>query len=989
MKVDVIQHSFASGEIGPPVLGRSDITQYATACELVRNMIPRSYGSVISAPGSRYIATVSDSTLRARLISFVFNQADAYIIEMGDLYMRFFTDRGAVQIATATEDFSGLAANLVAQWKFNDNTNSTVVLDTGATYNGTSSTNTNNLTATGKASLAFDFDGQYAVSIADNAAFTFIETAKFSVCAWVYYESTGSNQTIISKWASSNHEWRLYTNASGHLVFELEDQSANKNAYIEADTALTTGWHFVVGTYDGRGGSSAANGLDISVDNVTLTDVSRTTESGYVAMENLTASVTIGRRTGTPADFWQNKIDTPAVFNTNLSSAQISSIYSSSLSTFQLTTPFAEDEIEAVQYAQLNDIIWLTHPNHPPQQLVRTSATEWTIGDFAFIGGPFLDANETTTKLKPSGTAKDATINVTASTAVFTLSGGTLGHVNSLFRIGGLAETHATTGLEEYGVVKITHVIDSLTATATVIRALKSTTATDNWAEGAWSGVSGFPSAVHFHERRLWFGRTNAEPQKLWGSKTFIYENFALDTEEGDDGLNLALASNESNEIRWLSSSKALFAGTFGGVFIVNSGSEDAITPDSVTASEDIRYGASSVIPKVIGGFVYYIQKFGKKMREMTYLWDEDSHKAFDRTILSPHMLEDQAVDMAVQNNPESILYCVTGDGAISTLTREIDQQVVGWAKHTTDGTYTSVAVIPSQSYNYDEVWFIVERWVNSVQSKYIEVFENIEVPDRQDQCLYLHSALTYDAYESTSTSNATISLSASSGSVTLTSSTAYFNGGMINKRLRAINSAGTTIGEGTITATGSTTSITLSITTTFNALSYATGLWGVSVSSVAGMTHLNTKTVGILADGQTESLTRTVNSGVVTLGSNYFVISIGLSYDQILFTLPPEAGNERGTAQGKFQRYNEISFKVNRTTQDFKYGPDSSNLDDLVLAITPTVTTLYTGVIPPQAGGVAMRGGYKRGAQIYIKNSKPLPIEILNIMGTLDTYEK
>ena len=322
-------------------------------------------------------------------------------------------------------------------------------------------------------------------------------------------------------------------------------------------------------------------------------------------------------------------------------------------------------------------------------------------------------------------------------------------------------------------------------------------------------------------------------------------------------------------------------------------------------------------------------------------------------------------------------------------MTREVDQEVTAWARHTTSGTYTSIAIIPSQTAGYDEAWVIVERWINGAQKKYVEFFEDIKVPSRQDKCLYLHSALSYDAYESTSTSAVTISLSASSGSVTLTSSSAYFIAAHIDRKIRAINAAGTTIGEGQITATASTTSITLSITTTFNALSYVAGLWGLSVRSVYGLEHLDAKTIGILADGLVDSLTRTVASGTVTLTSLSFVVHAGLSYDQILFTLPKEAGTNRGTAQGKWQRINEITFKVNRSTQNFKYGTDADNLDDVNLAITPTVTTLYTGILPPQGGGISMRGGYKRGAQIYIKNSNPLPIELLSIMGSLDTNDK
>ena len=394
-------------------------------------------------------------------------------------------------------------------------------------------------------------------------------------------------------------------------------------------------------------------------------------------------------------------------------------------------------------------------------------------------------------------------------------------------------------------------------------------------------------------------------------------------------------------------------------------------------------------MPKKIGNFLYFVQQFGKKLREMFFNFDLDSYKAVDRTILSPHILSDGCIDMAVQRNPETILYNILANGTLATMSREVDQDVTAWARHTTAGTYTSIAIIPSQSENYDEAWVIVERWIEGAQKKYVEFFENIEVPTQQYDCLYLHSALTYDAYESTSTSSATISLSASSGSVTLTSSTAYFAGSQVGRRIRAVDENGDTIGQGQITATASTTSITLSITTTFNALSYAAGRWGVSVSTVSGLGHLEAKTVGILADGLVESLTRTVASNAVTLGSNYWVIHVGLSYDQILFTLPKEAGTNRGTAQGKLQRYNEISLKVNRSTQNFKYGPDADNLDELNLAFTPTVTTLYTGVLPPQSGGISMRGGYTRGAQIYLKNSQPLPIEILSIMGALDTNEK
>jgi len=922
---------------------------------------------------------------------------------MGDLYMRFYTNRGQVVTGGGTEDLSAHTANLVAHYKMNDNvagTGTTLVLDAVGTHNGTASTVTSSLSTTAIVSTGFNFNGQEYVSIADSNDFSFSETSgnnPFSIVGWAYYWNNGATQILMSK-ANGSNEWNFIITAADKLQFATFTNTTSTASLIKTNESITAGWHFFVATYDGRGGVNACDGKNLYVDGVLVSDVTRMTQGVYAYMTNSPSEVTIGAQGNIPGLFWNDKMDNFAILSKELTAAQVAALYTDM--TYQISTVFLESEISDVKFTQLNDVIWLTHKNHPPQKLIRTSANQWTIGNAPIIGGPFLDDNTPTptstgvsaSTITITASATVGTVNLTVSptnSSLFTVSGSTLGHHNSYWMIGGLAQTNVTTGLQEIGYVRITHVINSYTATATVIKNLKVATATTIWAEGAWSAVRGYPASVALQERRLWFARTNFEPQKEWGSKVFVYEDFALDTESDDDALNLPLASTESNEIQWLASGKALIAGTFGGAFVTKSGTADIITPDNATASEEIGFGADNIQPKKIGNFLYYIQRFGKKLREMFYNWELDTYKAADRTILSPHILGDGVVDMDVQQNPETILYCVLTSGTLATMTREVDQEVTAWARHSTAGTYTSIAIIPSQTASYDEAWVIVERWINGAQKKYVEYFENIEVPDRQDLCLYLHSALTYNAYESTSTSSATISLSASSGSVTLTSSTAYFNGGMINKRIRAINAAGTTLGEGQITATASTTSITLSITTTFNALSYSAGLWGVSVASVAGLSHLAAKTVGILADGNTESLTRTVASNAVTLGSNYFVIHVGLSYDQILFTLPKEAGTNRGTAQGKWQRFNEIAFKVNRSTQNFKYGTDADNLDDVNLSITPTITTLYTGILPPQGGGIAMRGGYKRGAQVYIKNSNPLPIELLSIMGSLDTNEK
>jgi hypothetical protein len=399
----------------------------------------------------------------------------------------------------------------------------------------------------------------------------------------------------------------------------------------------------------------------------------------------------------------------------------------------------------------------------------------------------------------------------------------------------------------------------------------------------------------------------------------------------------------------------------------------------------------------------------------MFYNFDTDTYKAVDRTILAPHILEDGVKEMDVQNNPETILWCVLTTGTIATMTREIDQDVTGWSKQITDGTYSSIAIIPSQTRLNDEVWVIVDRWIEGSRKKYIELFDEMEPPDRQDMCNYLHSSLLYDAFTAATSATVTISLSGTSGTVTVTSSGIAFAQSQVGNRLRAIDADGIIIGEGEITATVSTSVCTIAVTYTFDAQAYAVNRWGVSVDSVSGLDHLEGEEVNVLADGGTDLPTKTVATGAITLEYDYFVVRAGLAYDQIIRTLPRELGSIRGTAQGKIQRINEVGFKVNRSHKGFYVGGTETELDNVSYIESTTTEILYTGTIPnddfilervsfrdpstplgtPEVlysgvmSNITFRDDYHYGSEIYIKNVDPLPINLLSVIGTLDTFDK
>ena len=659
---------------------------------------------------------------------------------------------------------------------------------------------------------------------------------------------------------------------------------------------------------------------------------------------------------------------------------------------FELAHVYDEDELFEVQYTQLNDLVWMAHKDHKPQLLTRLAANQWTIEDYTFLGGPFLDDNTSAITITPSaisGTNVTITLSATSSTFSFVASGATLGHRGTYWKIGDVVTT-STASVQGY--VRIDSVSSTTVALCTVMETLSGTGATTSFAEGAWSDVRGWPAKVQFHEGRLWWARTDTEPQGVWGSQLYIYDNYALDEQADDEGINIKLASNQSNEIQWLASGNSLLAGTFGGAFIISGGADTTITPTNITAKQEISFGTEAIQPKRIGSFFYYVQRFRKKIREMYYVWDNNAYKATDKTILSPDITGDGVVDMAYQEVPDTMLYCVTTDGTIAVLTREIDQEVQGWSSLVTDGRYESIVAIPSQSYKHDEVWVVVQRTINGSTKRYIEVFESIELPDRQDKMLYLHSALEFDAYALTSdsSSDCTISLSATAGtSVVITCSTGYFEVGDEGQRIRAINSSGSTIGEFYITSYSSTKAVTGTVRYTFSSSTIAAGYWGKSVESISGLSHLEAKTVEVLADGGVDKPDKVVSDGTITLAYNYFVVQIGLSYDQIIYTLPFEAGSSRGTAQGKIQRINQIMFKLNRSYRGFKMGGTAalaermSWRDPTTLLGTPE--PLLTGIL----SNITFKDDYRYGSQIYILNDEPFPIEILSVMAMLDTQDK
>ena len=104
-KVTSAKTNVSQGEFAPRLLGRFDITAYSNAAKTIENFIIMNAGGVTRRPGGYYVAEVKDSDKSTRLIDFQFSTEQSYILELGEGYIRFITDKA--QVDTTTHAITG------------------------------------------------------------------------------------------------------------------------------------------------------------------------------------------------------------------------------------------------------------------------------------------------------------------------------------------------------------------------------------------------------------------------------------------------------------------------------------------------------------------------------------------------------------------------------------------------------------------------------------------------------------------------------------------------------------------------------------------------------------------------------------------------------------------------------------------------------------------------------------------------------------------
>ena len=415
-------------------------------------------------------------------------------------------------------------------------------------------------------------------------------------------------------------------------------------------------------------------------------------------------------------------------------------------SPFEISTPYLTDELFDIKFAQSADVMYITHPSHPVKKLSRTGHTSWTLVSCNFTNGPYLDTNTSTTTITASAQTVGTGRTFTASANTFAST-----DVDRLIRF---RDGHA----------KITGFTDATVVTVEILVDTGSSSASTDWSLGAFSDTTGHPSCVSFFEQRLAFAATLSQPQTVFFSKSGDYENMDANiggTVADDDAIIYTIASNQVNAIRFMAAGRTLIIGTAGGEFTVSGGGDnDAVTPTNILIKKQSNHGAANIDAVAVANATLFVQRAKRKIRELAYNFDVDGYIAPDLTILAEHVTDGGIVEMAYQEEPLAIIWCVRNDGELVALTYQREQEVVAWHRHVFGGAFgsgnavcESVAVIPTEDSEY-ELYMIIKRTINGATKRYVEFLNTFDFDESDNTSFnFLDSQLSYSGSAATTIS--------------------------------------------------------------------------------------------------------------------------------------------------------------------------------------------------------------------------------------------
>lgn len=780
-KVNPIQTNFSAGEISPLLYGRTDIQKYANGAAKLLNFITKPQGGVSARPGTLFVGEVKNSNNSTRLIPFEFSETVAYILELGNNYVRFIYNGSYVVVGAGPT-----IHELATPWVTADLPDIKFAQSADVLYLCHPAYPPQKITRTG------------------TGGFPALSASTFTIAAISFLDGPylPENNTDI--------ELRIAGTVTDEATI-----TTSVNTFVVGDVGK-----FIQYTKDGSyrlakiTAYTSATVVTVEPQDNIIPDVDKATKLTYAA-PNITATLSIF---------------TSANIGAFVRIRETNAWYKITAFTSATAVVVA---VPVIQVAIAGTTL-VTETNRTIISFLSSSAPVFTATDLQRRVRLDLDTQQLW-----------GTITIfTNSQLVFVFWDRDIPINESDY------SNYAAFG-----------------------KTLK-------WRLGAWSGTTGYPSAIAFHEERLVFAASPVEPQTVWMSVSGDYENFSPTQDDSkvfdDNAITLTLASGKVNAIKWLDSGPTLVIGTLGGCWQIRASSlNEALTPTNINAQAQNAAGSSKIQPVRITSSLLFIQRLGGKLRELFYDYQTDSLVDKDISIISEHLLRENGgvKEIAFQEYRNSSLWVCLNNGKLACMTYVKEQEVYSWHLHELAGDYgslgrasvESICCIPSPASD-NRLYLVVARTINGVTKRYVE---------------YMSAELSYTPAPAL-------------GQMVFTdSSKIYPHPGV-----------------------------------------------GLPFSVLTGLGHLEGKAVSVLVDGTT-AVSKVVSGGSVNLAPvTGMEFVAGLAYYSTLKTLTPEGGGNFGTAQGKNKRIHKCVVRV-LSSAGFKYGAtESGTLFESPLGVNLTLVS-------------------------------------------------
>ena len=489
-----------------------------------------------------------------------------------------------------------------------------------------------------------------------------------------------------------------------------------------------------------------------------------------------------------------------------------------------------------------------------------------------------------------------------------------------------------------------------------------------------------YPGSVSYFEQRRVFASTPQQPQSIWMTRSGTESDLSYSIPIKDsDRIQFRVAAREANTIRHIVPLSQLLLLTSAAEWRVSPVNSDAITPTTISVRPQAFEGSSNVTPWIVNNSVVYCAARGGHVRELGYSWQSNGYTTGDLSLRASHLFDDFEIsDMCYSKAPQPILWFVSTSGKMLGLTYIPDQQIGAWHQHVTDGAFESCTAVAEGE--EDVLYVVVRRTIQGSTRRYVERIATRKFADAED-AFFVDSGATYDG-TNTGTTNVTISGGSTwdpTDTLNVASSQPIFAHPAttdVGDEIVIIASDGQKY-RLRILSVSSTTAATARVDRVLPPALRNVNLtsWAWARDTISGLSHLEGKTVSILAEGAVMSR-KTVTGGTITLDEPSYYVHAGLPYDCDLQTLPMTL-NIDGFGQGRRKAINFAYLRVYRSGA-MTVGPDETRL---TLAKFRTVEPYGS---PPslktEEVEVMVTPSWQDSGQVYVRQSDPLPLTVVNM---------